>query len=321
MEGQAPAPEITVVVPLFDERENIPEMARRTLAAMRGMGRPFELVLVDDGSRDGSEEAYRPLAASEPEVRVVRFARNYGQTAAFAAGFDAARGGIIVTLDGDLQNPPEEIPRMVAELERGGYDLVAGWRKDRKDRALSRKLPSFVANRIIGRITGVRLHDYGCSLKAYRAETAKALPLYGELHRFIPVLVSMEGGRIAELPVAHEPRARGRSKYGITRTFRVLMDLITVTFLSQYGDRPQHAFGLFGTLLLAGGLLVDGSLAVLKLATGASIGSRPLLLLGTLMIISGIQLLSIGLLSEVAARTYYESSGKRRYRVRETLGR
>jgi len=310
-----------VVVPLYDERESVAELVRRTLAVMRGAGRPFELVLVDDGSRDGSEEVYRPLAASEPELRVVRFTRNYGQTAAFAAGFDAARGAIIVTLDGDLQNPPEEIPRVVEELARGGYDLVAGWRRDRQDRALSRRLPSFVANRIIGRITGIRLHDYGCSLKAFRPGIAKALPLYGELHRFIPVLVSMDGGRISELPVAHEPRARGTSKYGITRTYRVLMDLLTVTFLAQYGDRPQHAFGLFGSLLLAGGLLVDGYLAALKLMTGASIGSRPLLLLGTLMIISGIQLLGIGLLSEVAARTYYESSGKRRYRIRETLGR
>jgi glycosyltransferase involved in cell wall biosynthesis len=321
LQGAGPQAEISVVVPLYDEKESIPELARRTLAAMRALGRPFELILVDDGSRDGSDGIYRPLAAAEPEVRVIRFARNYGQTAAFAAGFDAARGAIIVTLDGDLQNPPEEIGKVVAALEAGGYDLVSGWRRERQDRALSRRLPSFVANRIIGRVTGVRLHDYGCSLKAYRAPMAKSLQLYGELHRFLPVLVSIEGGRIGEVPVRHEARAAGASKYGITRTYRVLMDLLTVTFLSQYGDRPQHAFGLFGSLLLAGGVLVDGYLAALKLATGASIGSRPLLLLGTLMIISGIQLLSIGLLSEVAVRTYYESSGKRRYRIRETLGR
>ncbi len=321
MEPAGGAPDISVVIPLYNERESIPELARRTLAVMRGLGRPFEVVLVDDGSTDGSEAVYRDLAGSEPGLRVVRLARNYGQTAAFAAGFEAARGGVIVTLDGDLQNPPEEIPRVVAALEAGGFDLAAGWRRDRRDRALSRRLPSWAANRIIGRVTGVRLHDYGCSLKAFRAQMAKSLPLYGELHRFIPVLVSLEGGRITEVPVAHRPRGAGRSKYGITRAFRVLMDLLTVTFLSQFGDRPQHAFGFFGTLLLAGGLLVDGYLAVLKIATGASIGSRPLLLLGTLMIISGIQLLSIGLLSEVAARTYYESQGKRRYRVRETIGR
>ncbi len=320
MDKTAPGVDITVVVPLYNERENVPELVRRTLTVLEGMNRPHELLLVDDGSRDGSEELYRALAAAHPALRVIRLSRNYGQTAAFAAGFDAARGGIIVTLDGDLQNPPEEIPKVVWELERTGLDLVSGWRKDRQDRAISRKLPSFVANRIIGKVTGVRLHDYGCSLKAYRADILREVRLYGELHRFIPVLVSMEGGRIGEVEVAHQARTAGTSKYGISRTYRVLMDLLTVTFLKQFGDRPQHAFGLFGTVLLLGGLLVDGYLASLKLLTGASIGSRPLLLLGTLMIISGIQLLSIGLLSEVVARTYYESQGKRRYRVRETIG-
>jgi glycosyltransferase involved in cell wall biosynthesis len=313
--------DISIVVPLYNEVENIPELVERTFAVMEGLERPFEMILVDDGSTDGSEAVYSSLAHTYRGLKVVRFARNFGQTAAFAAGFDLASGGIIVTMDGDLQNPPEEIPHLVEELEGKDLDLVSGWRKDRRDRALSRKLPSFVANRIISRITGVKLHDYGCSLKAYRGNLLKDVQLYGELHRFIPVLVSMEGGRIAEIPVRHEARRKGRSKYGIMRTYKVIVDLITVTFLKQYGDRPQHAFGIFGLLLLGGGILIDGYLAGLKLLAGRDIGGRPLLILGTLMIIAGIQLLSIGLLSEVMARTYYESQGKPRYRIREILGK
>lgn len=312
--------DISIVIPIFNEVDNIPLLTGRVLSVMRGMGRPFELILVDDGSSDGSRDVYGPIAAREPELKIIRFRRNFGQTAAMAAGFDIACGEIIVSLDGDLQNPPEEIPRLVDRLEGDDLDLVSGWRRERRDRAVSRKLPSFFANRIISRITGVKLHDYGCSLKAYRAEILKDVQIYGELHRFLPVLVSMEGGRIAEMEVRHAPRTMGRSKYGISRTYRVLMDLLTVTFLKQYGDRPQHAFGFFGVAMFGGGVLIDGYLAALKLFTGADIGARPLLLLGTLMIIAGIQLLSIGLLSEVMARTYYESQGKPRYRIREIVG-
>ena len=323
MMKEAPKPpvDISVVVPIFNEVENIPELVERTFAVLKGMGRPFEVILVDDGSSDGSRELYSSFPEKYEALKIVRFARNFGQTAAFAAGFDLASGDIIVTMDGDLQNPPEEIPVVVTELEKGDLDLVSGWRKERKDRALSRKLPSFIANRIISRITGVTLHDYGCSLKAYRADLLKTVQLYGELHRFIPVLVSMEGGRISEVPVSHAARKKGKSKYGILRTYKVIVDLLTLTFLKQYGDRPQHAFGIFGLVLLGGGVLIDGYLAGLKLLAGQDIGGRPMLLLGTLMIIAGIQLLSIGLLSEVMARTYYESQGKSRYRVREILGR
>ena len=312
--------DISVVVPIYNEMENIPPLTERVLSVMRGMNRPFELILVDDGSSDGSRDVYGPIADREPELKIVRFRRNFGQTAAMAAGFDIACGEIVVSLDGDLQNPPEEIPRLVERLEGDDLDLVSGWRRDRRDGAVSRKLPSFFANRIISGITGVKLHDYGCSLKAYRAEVLRDVQMYGELHRFLPVLVSMEGGRIAEMEVRHASRTMGRSKYGISRTYRVLMDLLTVTFLKQYGDRPQHAFGYFGVALFGGGFLIDGYLAALKLFTGADIGARPLLLLGTLMIIAGIQLLSIGLLSEVMARTYYESQGKPRYRIREIVG-
>ncbi len=312
--------EISVVIPLFNEVENVPELVERTLSVLASMERSCELILVDDGSTDGSEAIYSSLAHTHEPLKVIRFARNYGQTAAFAAGFDHARGEIVVTMDGDLQNPPEEIPVLVEKLESEGLDLVSGWRKERKDRALSRKLPSFIANRIISRITGVKLQDYGCSLKAYKRDVLSEIQLYGELHRFIPVLVSMEGGKIGEIPVKHDARTRGESKYGILRTYRVIMDLLTVTFLKQYGDRPQHAFGFFGMILLAGGFIIDGYLAVLKIVTGADIGGRPLLLLGTLMIIAGIQLLSIGLLSEVLARTYYESQDKARYRIKEIVG-
>ncbi|MBN2721125.1 MAG: glycosyltransferase family 2 protein [Proteobacteria bacterium] len=315
------AADISIVVPVFNEAENIPELVERTFAAMEALGRPFEMILVDDGSTDESQEVFARLTRERPGLKVIRFSRNYGQTAAFAAGFDIASGGIIVTMDGDLQNPPEEIGRLVEELERRDLDLVSGWRKDRKDRALSRKLPSFFANRIISKITGVKLHDYGCSLKAYRSDVLKGVQLYGELHRFIPVLVSMEGGRIGELPVSHAAREKGKSKYGILRTYKVIVDLMTVTFLKQYGDRPQHAFGIFGLFLLGAGIAIDAYLAGLKILTGVDIGGRPLLLLGTLMIIAGIQLLSIGLLSEVMARTYYESQGKPRYRIREILGK
>ena len=315
------AVDISIVVPVFNEAENISELVERTFAAMEGLGRPFEMILVDDGSTDGSREIFTRLTRERPGLKVIRFSRNYGQTAAFAAGFDAASGGIIVTMDGDLQNPPEEIGRLVEDLETRDLDLVSGWRKDRKDRALSRKLPSFFANRIISRITGVKLHDYGCSLKAYRSEVLQGVQLYGELHRFIPVLVSMEGGRIGELPVRHAAREKGKSKYGILRIYKVIVDLMTVTFLKEYGDRPQHAFGIFGLFLLGAGIAIDAYLAGLKILTGVNIGGRPLLLLGTLMIIAGIQLLSIGLLSEVMARTYYESQGKPRYRIREILGK
>lgn len=315
------AVDISIVVPVFNEAESIPELVERTFAAMEALGRPFEMILVDDGSTDGSREIFARLTRERPGLKVIRFSRNYGQTAAFAAGFDAASGGIIVTMDGDLQNPPEEIGRLVEDLEARDLDLVSGWRKDRKDRALSRKLPSFFANRIISKITGVKLHDYGCSLKAYRSDVLKGVQLYGELHRFIPVLVSMEGGRIGELPVGHAAREKGKSKYGILRTYKVIVDLMTVTFLKQYGDRPQHAFGIFGLFLLGAGIVIDAYLAGLKILTGVDIGGRPLLVLGTLMIIAGIQLLSIGLLSEVMARTYYESQGKPRYRIREILGK
>jgi glycosyltransferase involved in cell wall biosynthesis len=254
---------------------------------------------------------------------VIRFRRNFGQTAAFAAGFALARGLLIVTTDGDLQNDPADIARMVDTLERGGADIVCGWRKDRKDPFLSRLVPSMIANRLISWATGVRLHDYGCSMKVYRAEIVKPLKLYGEMHRFIPAIASEQGVAIAEMVVNHRPRRYGRSKYGISRTMRVVLDLMTVKFLLSYSTRPLQIFGLIGVVMGGLGLAVTGWLAFVRLFGGQSIGNRPLLLLGILLIFTGVQLVTLGLLAELQARTYHESQDKPTYvirEVRETLG-
>jgi glycosyltransferase involved in cell wall biosynthesis len=291
---------------------------KQLLAALHPIGRSFELVLVDDGSRDRTPELLRQLAGSVPELVAVLLRRNYGQTAAMAAGFDASSGAVIVTLDGDLQNDPADIPLLLATLEEG-YDLVSGWRHQRRDAAISRLLPSFLANRLIARVTGVRLHDYGCSLKAYRREVLSDLNLYGELHRFLPALAYIEGARIGEVRVNHHPRRYGHSKYGIDRTFRVLMDLLTVWFMKRFLTRPMHVFGFAGLLCLLGGLVVGFWLVGEKLILGTDIGDRPLLLLAVLAILSGVQLFGFGLLAELQMRTYHESQGRPIYRVRATL--
>jgi glycosyltransferase involved in cell wall biosynthesis len=283
------------------------------------MGRTFEVIFIDDGSRDGTEGALKSLSEKFSRIKAVRFRRNCGQTAALAAGFQYASGDIIVTLDGDLQNDPEDIPNLVAKLEEG-YDVVSGWRKDRKDNFVKRTLPSMVANKLISSVSGVALHDYGCSLKAYRAETAKALPLYGELHRFIPALAGIEGARIAEMAVCHHPRRFGKSKYTITRTFRVILDLMTVVFLRRFMTRPLHVFGGAGLVSFALGFLVCAYLAMDKLAFGHSLGNRPLLDLGVLLIVTGVQLISTGIIAEILIRTYFESQHKAIFRVKELYG-
>jgi glycosyltransferase involved in cell wall biosynthesis len=258
------------------------------------------------------------MARSTPELVAVLLRRNYGQTAAMAAGFDASSGAVIVTLDGDLQNDPADIPLLLARLEEG-YDLVSGWRHQRQDAALQRLLPSKIANLLIARVTGVRLHDYGCSLKAYRREVVADMNLYGELHRFLPALAFIEGARITEVKVNHHARRYGRSKYGIDRTFRVLMDLLTVWFMKRFLTRPMHVFGFGGLASLAIGLLVALILLGQKLFLGADIGERPLLLVAVVAIVAGIQLFCFGLLAELQMRTYHESQGRPIYRVRETL--
>ena len=310
-------PELSIVVPLYNEAESLPPLVEQLLAALRPLGRSFELVLVDDCSSDDTAAVLRHLAAQTPELVAVLLRRNYGQTPAMSAGFDASRGALIVTLDGDLQNDPADIPLLLERLEQG-YDLVSGWRHQRQDPAMSRKLPSRVANRLIARVTGVRLHDYGCSLKAYRRELVEDMNLYGELHRFLPALAFIEGARISEVKVNHRARSFGSSKYGIDRTFRVLMDLLTVWFMKRFLTRPMYVFGFGGLLSVALGLVLSLYLLGLKLQ-GFDIGSRPLLLVAVLALICGVQLFCFGLLAELQMRTYHESQGRPIYRVRETL--
>ena len=308
---------LSVVVPLYNEEESLPHLVEQLLSALRPTDEAFELVLVDDGSSDRTANVLTKLSAEVPEVVAVLLRKNYGQTAAMAAGFDVAGGEVIVSLDGDLQNDPADIPMLLAKL-REGYDLVSGWRHQRQDAALQRKLPSRIANRLIGRVTGVRLHDYGCSLKAYRREVLSDMRLYGELHRFLPALAFIEGARITEVKVNHRARQFGSSKYGIDRTFRVLMDLLTVWFMKRFLTRPMYVFGFGGLLAIAASLITSTYLLVIKVM-GGDIANRPLLTLAVVLGLAGIQLFCFGLLGELLIRTYHESQDRPIYRIRETL--
>ena len=299
-------PALSVVVPLYNEEESVTQLAAQILAVVRPLGLGFELVLVDDGSKDNTAHLLSGLAAEIPELVAVLLRRNYGQTAAMAAGFDASSGAVIVTLDGDLQNDPADIPLLIQELDQG-FDLVSGWRQQRQDGAIKRLLPSLIANRLIAQVTGVRLHDYGCSLKAYRREVLSDLNLYGELHRFLPALAFIEGARISEVKVSHHPRLYGTSKYGLDRTFRVLMDLLTVWFMKRFLTRPMHVFGFGGLGAMGLGLVIGLWLVGEKLLLGADIGDRPLLLMALLSFLTGVQLFCFGLLAELQMRTYHES--------------
>jgi len=314
--GGAPL-DLSVVVPLYNEEESLPELVEQLLEALRPTGERFELVLVNDGSRDGTAEVLERLCGEVPELVGVLLRKNYGQTAAMAAGFDVACGEVIVSLDGDLQNDPADIPLLLAKL-REGYDLVSGWRHQRQDAALQRKLPSRIANRLIGRVTGVRLHDYGCSLKAYRREVLSDMRLYGELHRFLPALAFIEGARITEVKVNHRARQYGTSKYGIDRTFRVLMDLLTVWFMKRFLTRPMYVFGFGGLVAIVASLFASAYLLAIKLM-GEDIGNRPLLTLAVVLGLTGVQLFCFGLLAELLIRTYHESQGRPIYRIRATL--
>lgn len=311
-------PDLSVVIPVRNEAENVRQLCSELVDALDAWGRTFEILIVDDGSTDQTFQRLKDIQAREPRLKVIRFRRNFGQTAGFAAGFAHARGALIVTMDGDNQNDPRDIPALVSVIEQG-HDIACGWRKSRKDPFLNRRLPSMIANKVISWATGVHLNDYGCSLKVFRAEVVKPLRLYGEMHRFLPAIASEMGVRIAELPVNHRPRVHGRSKYGISRTVRVILDLLTVKFLLSYSTRPLQMFGLVGMAMALLGLLVNGYLAYLRLFGNQSIADRPLLLLGILLIFSGVQLITLGLLAELQIRTYHESQDKPTYAVREVL--
>ena len=309
-------PELSIVIPVRNESPNITPLYNELTETLTRYGRSYEVLVVDDGSTDDTFAQLAALQARDPRVRIIRFRRNFGQTAAFAAGFAHARGRMVVTSDGDLQNDPRDIPAMVELIEQGN-DIVCGWRKDRKDTFITRRLPSVIANRIISWATGVSLHDYGCSLKVFRAEVVKPLRLYGEMHRFLPAIASQMGVQIAEIVVNHRPRRAGKTKYGLSRTIRVVLDLATVKFLLSYSTRPLQIFGLLGIMAGSLGVLISGWLAYGRLFQYRSIADRPMLLLGVMLIFIGVQLVTFGLLAEVMARTYYESQDKAIYVIRE----
>ena len=309
--------DLTVVVPVRNEAASIAELHRELFETLTAWGRSFEIIVVDDGSTDESFEILTRLQSADANLRVIRFRRNFGQTAAFAAGFDHARGRYIVTMDGDLQNDPADIPAMVAALEQGA-DIVCGWRKERQDPFFSRRMPSTMANALISIVTAVRLHDYGCSLKAFRAEIVKPMKLYGEMHRFLPAIASEQTSNIDEMVVRHRPRKYGRSKYGIGRTIRVVLDLLTVKFLLTYSTRPLQIFGLIGGIMGLVGFVISAWLAFERLIGAMSLNQHgPLLLFGILLIFTGVQLVTLGLLAELQARTYHESQNKPTYVIRE----
>ena len=313
-------PLISVVIPLYNEEESIPHLCSALTAALQRYGKPYEIIIVDDGSKDRSFELLAEQAQRDPHLAVIQLRRNFGQTAAFAAGFKHARGDVVITMDADLQNDPDDIPLLMEKIDEG-YDIVSGWRKDRQDRFLDRRLPSMIANRLISNVTDVRLHDYGCSLKAYRRDVLQHVRLYGELHRFIPALASQVGGTVTEVPVNHRARQYGRSKYGISRAVRVALDLITVWFLGGYSTRPIHVFGTLGLISAAGGFVLGLYLTFLKLGLGQSIGTRPMLQLAVLLVVIGVQLITMGLLGEMMTRTYFESQDKPIYVVRRVISK
>jgi len=323
-----PERELSLVIPVYNEVDNLRPLWQEITEALAGRDLDYEVIFIDDGSSDGSVDVMETLAAEDPRVVAIVFRRNYGQTAAFAAGFRHAGGRVIVTMDADRQNDPADIPALLECLEEG-YDVVNGWRTSRQDPLLLRKLPSKIANRLIARSSGVRLHDRGCSLRAFRAPVVRELHLYGEMHRFIPEMVNFAGYSMAEVPVNHRARVAGDSKYGLSRTFRVILDLITVLFLRRYSDRPMHLLGGIGIISGAFGFFINAYLALLKIWGGVTgglegfravrIGDRPLLMLGIVLIFIGIQFLVMGLLAELIVRTYYETQGKPVYHVQKVI--
>jgi glycosyltransferase involved in cell wall biosynthesis len=310
-----PAPDVSVVIPVHDEEENVEPLYADLKRALTELRRTYEVVVVDDGSRDETYVRFAQLAAADDQLKIVRLRRNFGQTAAMAAGFDHAQGRVIIPMDGDLQNDPEDIAALLDKLDEG-YDVVSGWRRDRQD-GIARRAPSRIANWLIGRVTGVRLHDYGCTLKAYRAEIMRDTRLYGEMHRFLPALAHQAGARVTEIPVRHHARVSGRSKYGIGRTFKVLLDLLTVKFLSVWSTKPSYVFGGSGAILCGLGSLFILWTAYERLVNGVYVYRQPALLVGVSLFTIGFNLIMLGLLAELIVRTYHESQRKPTYLIRE----
>lgn len=317
---QSPILDVSVVIPIKDEVESLPLLLKAISSTLTASKLNYEIICVDDGSSDGSAEFLKEQAQIRTDLKVVILRRNYGQTAAMSAGFNYATAKVIVTLDADLQNDPADIPMLITKLDEG-YDLVSGWRQNRQDGALNRLLPSKIANWLIRGATSVYIHDYGCSLKAYRSELVADMNLYGELHRFLPALAYIEGARITEVPVRHHARRFGQSKYGISRTFRVLMDLLTILFMKKFLTRPMHVFGLLGLISMVSGGGIGIYLTFVKLVFHVDIGNRPLLILAVLLLVTGVQLFCFGLLAELLMRTYHESQGRPIYRVREVVAK
>ena len=310
--------DLSIVVPIYFEEENIRLLYESVTAAIDPSGLEYEIIAVDDGSGDASFSLLKEIAERDRRVRVIRFRRNFGQTAAMAAGFEAARGAVIVPMDGDLQNDPADIPKLLEKIKEG-FDVVSGWRKDRQDTFINRTLPSRIANSLISSLTDVHLHDYGCTLKAYRREVLEGIGLYGEMHRFVPALASRIGARVTEIPVRHHPRLHGKSKYGISRTMRVVLDLITVRFLISYATKPIQLFGKWGIYSFFLASVTGGATVYMKLFAHTSMNRNPLLILTAFLLFMGVQFIALGLLGELNARTYYESQGKPIYSVRERL--
>jgi glycosyltransferase involved in cell wall biosynthesis len=309
---------VSLIAPIYNEHENLPDLVDRVESVMSAQAKSWEFICVDDGSRDGSDTLLTELAATRPWLRPLFLRRNYGQSTAMQAGFDAARGEVLVTIDGDMQNDPADIPRLLDMLDaRPEVDIISGWRKNRKDKALLRKFPSKIANRLISKVTGVNLHDYGCSLKLYRREAVRYVKIYGELHRFIPALAHEYGAKVMETEVNHFPRTKGVSKYGIDRTIRVLLDLVWVKFLLRFLHRPLHAFGGIGAAMFFPGLLILLYLAGHKLFSHADIGGRPLLQMGVMFTLMGANFIGMGILGELLTRIWHEPGGKAQYLLRE----
>lgn len=307
---------ISIVIPIYNEEGNLDRLYQELTAALEAIGRDYEVIAINDGSSDRSYDMLNAVQAKDARWHIIHFRRNFGQTAAMAAGFDAARGEVVITIDADLQNDPRDIQRILDKFAQG-YDIVSGWRQDRKEPLFLRRIPSMIANRLISRATGIRLHDYGCTLKAYHFDVAKGVQLYGELHRFIPALASQMGVRVAEIPVADRARKWGSSKYGFNRTFKVILDLIAVMFLLSYFNRPLYVFGAAGILVGAIGSVLGLYLTVFKLLTENKIGDRPLLQLAVLLIVLGVQFVSTGIVADMIMRTYHESQHKAIYFIRE----